>query len=285
MNKGRRSNQIALISAILCVGLVHAGMFAGLVATGNNSSVLMMQEDGASALTMHQFALQGIEEMTEGNATDSAIESEEIPDHQEPIVEEAPLEPEVTPEPQPVPEPPKEVEPEVLEPVVEKVPEPIEPEPVVEKTPEPVKEEIVTTKAPSEHKVAAKRPEKPVERRHQERKPPQKPRHQPRKAAESNRAVQTAKAVYSESEVSVLSKPVPGYPRAARQRRMQGTVDVIVSVNAQGAANSVRVSRSSGHDILDKAAIKAAQGIRLKPYLINGVATPINVNIQYVFKM
>lgn len=261
MNKG---NKTAAIVAVLCVSLVHAGAYVGLTSVGS-SSQMMMQEGEAASLTMHQFQLEGVVDQVEGNADDSAVESEDIP---EPEVE-TPQE-ELPPEPdEPTPEPPKEE------------PKPEEPKPE-EPKPEPPKEAVITTQAPSEQKVQQQTPKvaapKPQERRPTPPKPQQKP-------ADTARAVQTAKAVYSESEVSVLSKPVPGYPRAARQRRMQGTVDLLVGINASGAAQTVKISRSSGHDILDKAAAKAAQGIRLKPYKVNGVATPIQVKIQYVFKM
>lgn len=256
MNNG---NRVTAIMAILCVSLVHAGAYMGLTAT-SDPEMVMMQEGNAASMTMHEFQLAGVTDQTEGNAEDSAMDSEEAP---EPQVEEPPKE-ETPPEPEPEPEPPKP-----------------EPEPEPEPKPEPPKEEVVTTKAPSENKVQRQEPK--AERKPERRKERQQPRKQ---ASDSNaRAVQTAKAVYSESEVSVLSKPTPGYPRAARQRRMQGAVDLLVGINESGSAYSVKIARSSGHDILDKAAAKAAHGIRLKPYKVNGVATPIQVKIQYVFKM
>lgn len=254
MNNG---NRVTAIMAILCVSLVHAGAYMGLTAT-SDPEMVMMQEGNAASMTMHEFQLAGVTDQTEGNAEDSAMDSEEAP---EPQVEEPPKE-ETPPEPEPEPEPPK-------------------PEPEPEPKPEPPKEEVVTTKAPSENKVQRQEPK--AERKPERRKERQQPRKQ---ASDSNaRAVQTAKAVYSESEVSVLSKPTPGYPRAARQRRMQGAVDLLVGINERGSAYSVKIARSSGYDILDKAAAKAAHGIRLKPYKVNGVATPIQVKIQYVFKM
>lgn len=254
-------NKSTILIAILCVSLVHAGVYMGLMNVGSEST-MMMQEGGATALTMHHVHLAGVTDEVEGNAEDSAVESEEVPEPEvEKPKEETPPEP---PKPEPEPEPPKE--------------EPPKEEPKPE--PEPVKQEVIATKEKSEQRIQQqqKRETKPVERK-QER------RNQPNRQSDTARAVQTAKSVYSESEVSVLSKPTPGYPRAARQRRMQGTVDLLVGINTTGAAQSVKIARSSGHDILDKAATKAAHGIRLKPYKINGVATPIQVKIQYVFKM
>lgn len=275
VNMNNNGNKITLIVALLCVSLVHAGVYMGLTAAGSSQQIVM-QEGDASMLTMHNVQLAGIIDEADGNAEDSAVEAEAVESEVvEEVIEE--VNNEATPEPE-VPEP------EVIpDPEPEAVPAPkVEPEPVV--TPEPIKEAppVIATNERSETKVA-----KVVENRPKPAPKKEAPKavKKPQKAAESARSVQSAKAVYSESEVNVLSKPTPSYPRAARQRKMQGQVDLIVSINSDGAAQNVRVARSSGHDLLDKAAVKAAQGIRLKPYRINGVATPIQVKIQYLFKM
>lgn len=275
VNMINNGNKITLIVALLCVSLVHAGVYMGLTAAGS-SQQMVMQEGDATMLTMYNVQLAGITDEKEGNAEDSAIEAEAVDsDVIEEVIEE-PIE-EIAPEPEKV-EPEEVKEPEII-------PEPeIVPEPVV--TPEPIQKPeappVIATKERSEkqvQKVAENHP-KPTPKREAP-----KAAKKPQKAAENARAVQQAKAVYSESEVNVLSKPTPNYPRAARQRKMQGQVDLIVSIGTDGAAQNVRIARSSGHDLLDKAATKAAQGIRLKPYRINGVATPIQVKIQYLFKM
>lgn len=255
--------------AILCVSLVHAGAFMGL-SSADDSEMVMMQEGAASHLTMHQFQLSGTVEETDGNAEDSAMESEESIEE---VVDESLEEPiEETPSEEPVIQPDPIVEPE---PIPEAPPEP-------EKVPEEVPKEVVATKAPSETKVEQP---KVVEKLQATPKTERKPQRQQPKTESTARAVQTAKAVYSESEVSVLNKPMPSYPRAAMQRKMQGTVELLVGVNESGSATAVKVSRSSGHDLLDKTAVKTAYGIRLKPFKVNGVAIPIQVKIQYQFKL
>lgn len=249
----------------------------------DDSEIVMMQEGDASHLTMHQFQLSGTLEETEGNAEDSAVKSQEsmeevIDESLEEATEE--LVEETGPE-ELVIQPESIVEPEIipqLEPKSEIVPA---------VTPEPIKEpklEVVATKAPSETKaLQPKVVEKPQVQ--VAPKTERKPQRQPAKTESTARVVQTAKAVYSESEVSVLNKPMPSYPRAAMQRRMQGTVELLVGVNESGTATAVNVSRSSGHDLLDKTAVKTAYGIRLKPFKVNGVAIPIQVKIQYQFKL
>lgn len=274
MNNGNKS---AIVAAVLLVGIVHAGAFMGLLHTGSKPTVMSMQEGGATALTMHRVQLAGVTEETEGNAEDSAAESEEVkePEVEKPKEEMPPEPPKEEPKPEPPkPEPPKE----------EPKPEP-KPEPKVEAP----KQEVIASKERSERRVhqqerrEAKREERRQERQHDRRHERKQENRNKPKDASNARSAQTAKAVYSESEVSVLSKPNPGYPRAAKQRRMEGTVHLTVGINASGHAYSVRVAKSSGHPLLDKTAAKAAKGVRLKPYMINGVATPINVNIQYQF--
>ncbi|MHC5225862.1 energy transducer TonB [Ignatzschineria sp. LJL83] len=274
MNNG---NKITAIMAILCVSLVHAGAFIGL-SSADDSEMVMMQEGDASHLMMHQFQLSGTVEETDGNAEDSAMESEKsIAESKEEIIEE--LSEEVVTQPEPI------VEPEII-PELEPESKP-EPEKVPEEAPEPNKEpqpEVVATKAPSETKVE---PPKVVEKPQAQVAPKTErtPQRQQPKTESTTRVVQTAKLVYSESEVSVLNKPMPSYPRAAMQRRMQGTVELLVGVNESGAATAVKVARSSGHNLLDKTAVKTAYGIRLKPFKVNGVAIPIQVKIQYQFKL
>jgi protein TonB len=51
----------------------------------------------------------------------------------------------------------------------------------------------------------------------------------------------------------------PPYPLLARKRGYQGTVLLEVLVSTDGKAASVRVSESSGHSILDRAAIKGVR--------------------------
>ena len=286
----KRGNGFTIIVAVLCVSLVHAGAYVGLTAVGQ-TPVSLMQEGDASMLTMHQFQLNGVAEAVEGNAEDSAEVGGEVPETAEPEETIEPIE-------EPVIEEPVIEEPVVEETVVEETvveesivePEPLkEPEPIIE--PEPVvdapAEKVVATEAPSEQKVVQPKAlvEKPKPQPKPKPKAESKPKPKPKAGAESNRAVQQAKAVYSETDVSVLSKPMPGYPRSALQRRMQGTVQVLIQVSAQGVPQSVKIARSSGHQLLDNAAEKAAMKVRLKPVKINGVATPINVTISYQFKL
>ncbi|MES3026142.1 MAG: energy transducer TonB [Pseudomonadota bacterium] len=54
-----------------------------------------------------------------------------------------------------------------------------------------------------------------------------------------------------------LSNPAPDYPAAAQRRGLEGRVVLKVRVLASGQPASVEVDKSSGHTILDDAALKA----------------------------
>ncbi|MFL6657753.1 MAG: energy transducer TonB [Massilia sp.] len=54
-----------------------------------------------------------------------------------------------------------------------------------------------------------------------------------------------------------LSNPAPDYPPAAQKRGLEGRVVLKVHVLASGQPDSVAVAKSSGHQVLDEAALKA----------------------------
>lgn len=62
-----------------------------------------------------------------------------------------------------------------------------------------------------------------------------------------------------------LKNPAPRYPLEARRAREQGTVRLKVLVTPDGRVGEIRVLRSSGHDRLDEAALKAVRGWRFAP--------------------
>jgi len=60
-------------------------------------------------------------------------------------------------------------------------------------------------------------------------------------------------------EVGVQFGPAPAYPRAAIQRRFEGTVLLRIHVDATGHPIEVSIEQSSGFRILDEAALKQVQ--------------------------
>lgn len=59
--------------------------------------------------------------------------------------------------------------------------------------------------------------------------------------------------------------PEPDYPLAARRRQQEGTVLLEVIVTAEGRVEAVEVISSSGHETLDRAAIRAVERWRFEP--------------------
>ncbi|MDY0269231.1 TonB family protein [Trichloromonas sp.] len=59
--------------------------------------------------------------------------------------------------------------------------------------------------------------------------------------------------------------PRPEYPALAKRRRWQGEVLVRVRVDVRGEVCNVRLESSSGHDILDQAALKAVRLWKFHP--------------------
>src|SRR5581483_3633173 len=70
--------------------------------------------------------------------------------------------------------------------------------------------------------------------------------------------ITTAKAeprlIDPNTDISILNNPKPPYPLAARRARIQGLVLLSVFVRADGSLADVKVKKSSGSAILDRAA-------------------------------
>jgi protein TonB len=64
--------------------------------------------------------------------------------------------------------------------------------------------------------------------------------------------------------------PEPSYPMQARRRGLQGTVMLRVLVDAGGSAADVRLAVSSGHSILDQAAMNSVRGWQFTPGMSGG---------------
>jgi TonB family protein len=67
------------------------------------------------------------------------------------------------------------------------------------------------------------------------------------------------------TRVRYLEPIQPPYPKRARTMGWEGTVVLRVVVSADGTAADVAVHRTSGHPLLDQAAVTAARGKRFAP--------------------
>jgi protein TonB len=85
------------------------------------------------------------------------------------------------------------------------------------------------------------------------------------------------------SHVDYIRKPSSVYPPAAKRARAQGTVLVRALVDVDGQPRDVRVARTSGFALLDKAACEAVLGALFKPHRRNNVARQMLVLVPIDF--
>lgn len=80
-----------------------------------------------------------------------------------------------------------------------------------------------------------------------------------------------------------LSQTKPFYPRIARQRGWQGVVIVRVSVDEAGLPCHAAIRDSSGHAVLDEAALDAVRTWRFSPARRDGqaVASAVDVPVRF----
>jgi TonB family protein len=77
----------------------------------------------------------------------------------------------------------------------------------------------------------------------------------------------------------------PPYPLVARKRHYQGTVLLEVLVKADGTVGSIRLSRSSGYETLDRAAIKGVEKWLFQPATKGHEAIDMWVEIPIRFEL
>jgi protein TonB len=77
--------------------------------------------------------------------------------------------------------------------------------------------------------------------------------------------------------------PLPVYPKNAIDRKLEGTVTLTVTVSPEGRATSVRISGSSGSDLLDEAARRSVAHWTFTPGMKNGkpVEGTLTVKIRF----
>ncbi len=87
-----------------------------------------------------------------------------------------------------------------------------------------------------------------------------------------------------DTPVSLLSKPTPTYTSEARQRKIEGDVELEVEFTAAGQVRVIRVVQGLGYG-LDESAVKAAQNIRFAPAKRDGQAVDSQGRLKIVFRL
>lgn len=91
-------------------------------------------------------------------------------------------------------------------------------------------------------------------------------------------------SIVKASPIAAENKP-PHYPRMALRRQQVGTVLLRVHVLANGTLDTVQLHASSGHRLLDQAAIAAVSDWQFSPQTANGQFENSWVNIPITFKL
>jgi len=84
----------------------------------------------------------------------------------------------------------------------------------------------------------------------------------------------------------MLVKDRPEYPPIAIRKHLEGVTGLDVCVDPKGRVTSVSLASSSGHDVLDKAALKWVHGVRFAPGVVDGQAAAMcGARVLYEWKI
>ncbi len=95
---------------------------------------------------------------------------------------------------------------------------------------------------------------------------------------------QVTSTASKDTPVSLLSKPTPSYTSEARQRKIEGDVELEVEFSATGQVRVLRVVQGLGYG-LDESAVKAAEKIRFAPARRDGQAVDSQGRLRIVFRL
>lgn len=82
-----------------------------------------------------------------------------------------------------------------------------------------------------------------------------------------------------------LNNPPPPYPKKAKRRRQEGIVELRVWVSGQGSVLRLQLFKTSGHPVLDRAALETVGKWRFLPAKRNGVAVQSEVIVPIRFDL
>ncbi len=100
--------------------------------------------------------------------------------------------------------------------------------------------------------------------------------------SESNATVMGSRVIPASKDDRYRNRP-PIYPQEAQIRREGGIVDLLIHVTNTGVTGSVEVMASSGHPILDHAAIDAVMKWHFRPALKQGRSVGFDLPFRFEF--
>lgn len=83
----------------------------------------------------------------------------------------------------------------------------------------------------------------------------------------------------------VSEQTPPRYPGQALRQRIEGTVRLTVSIDAQGNVTDVQIAHGSGSVLLDRAALDAVRDWRYQPAIHDGQPVPSTLEIPVDFRL
>jgi len=207
----------------------------------------------------------------------------------ETIVEPAPPPPPVSPTP---PEPPEVVD----------MPEPAPPPPPPEEEAEVIEQAKEEEEPPEPPRIEKKQTSRPRVQVNQVQIKPDRPRPVPTKpqttapvksapmVATAPQAAKPQKTVGQTGFIkpvypAYLNNPAPRYPRSAKRRRLEGVVELKVTVDAEGHVSGLSLFKSCGYKSLDRAALQTVRHWRFLPAKRNGQKVVSDVIVPIRFKL
>ncbi|MEN3370581.1 MAG: periplasmic protein TonB [Verrucomicrobiota bacterium] len=105
-------------------------------------------------------------------------------------------------------------------------------------------------------------------------------------------AAEKTSAVWSDGHTSAVSdeelirhalnSPGPGYPQQAQKTKAAGSGVYELRIDKAGITKSVVIVKSSGSDVLDKAATTAFRAWRFKPGIFTSIRIPVSWSVNPV---
>ena len=107
----------------------------------------------------------------------------------------------------------------------------------------------------------------------------------PEKNVLSSTASQESRGALTKAGPLAHMNPAPPYPRVARQRGWEGTVRLEVFVSKDGIPETVGIDKSSGHDVLDRAALQTVREWKFIPARSGSIRFSSRITIPIQFSL